>query len=161
MDIRIWAVVISASVALIIAIGNHFIIEPIKAKRQWKRQQLTNFYAPSYGLTLAKINIVKDFCLSKKRISLGTADTLKVLSKDYFAEFIIKNSGYASPEFLNAWKDFIGKFPSPTEKETREVVSVLVKDYNRLRKELGYTYNQKELDTGIPEILKELREEAP
>lgn len=159
MDIRMLAAIISAVVAIVIAVVNHFIVEPMKAKKQWKKQQLSNFYAPAYGLAVAKVNLVRDYCLDKKVIGLGaTEDTLGVLKKDYFAEFIVKNSGYASQEFLEVWIGYIGKFPSATSKESTGVVITLVKDYNRLRKELGYEYNKEELESGIPEVIKELRE---
>lgn len=157
MDIKWWSVIISASVAILIAIANHFIVEPYKEGRKWKKQQLSNLYAPLYALVLARMNLVRELIIRKKKLMLGSVEPSVLLSKDYMHEFIMKNAGYGSKEFLESWSKYISIFP-PSEAVTDDFIETLVRDYNRLKKELGQDFNQRELGTGIPEIVKELRD---
>ncbi|CAH0120428.1 hypothetical protein PAE9249_02947 [Paenibacillus sp. CECT 9249] len=156
MDIRILSVIISATVAILIAVSNHFLVEPFKEKRKWKKQQLSNLYSPLYALISARIYLVKDLCIQRKKIMLGSVDPSLILSKDYTHEFILKNAGYGSKVFIEAWSNYVGSF-LPKNEVTLEFVTTLVKDYNKLKKELGQEYNVEELKTGIPEVIKELR----
>ncbi|MGR9632823.1 hypothetical protein ACU82A_00790 [Bacillus cereus] len=41
---------------------------------------------------------------------------------------------------------------------SQNLVELTVKDYNQLRRELGMEYNEDELNTGIPDVIKEFRE---
>lgn len=159
MDIRIWSAVISATVAILISVLNHFIVEPIKQKRKWKREQLINFYSPAYGIISAKVKTVKTYSIARNIMSLGHSEANDVMEKNYFLKFIHSKSGYASFDSLNAWSEFVGTFPSPGAEESSKFIMVIIKDYNRLKKELGYEYNSEELRTGIPEVIKELRED--
>lgn len=157
MDIKLVSVIISASVAILIAVANHFIIEPIKERRRWKKQQLTNLYAPAYALLCAKISPIVDLCLRKERIIIGHSDLYSFLDKDGLHELILKNAGYGTMEFLDAWTEYIGSFPKPNEDTVHKFVTILVKDFNQFKKDLKQKYNEVELETGIPEVIKGLR----
>ncbi|MEK4977190.1 hypothetical protein [Bacillus sp. FSL K6-6540] len=156
MDVRWWSVIISATVAIIIAVGNHFLVEPYKEKRRWKKQQLSNLYAPLYALMSAKMNLIKDQIISKNKLMIGSVEPSPLLSRDYMNEFIMKNAGYGSMEFLEMWGKYISSL-KPDDETTSNLVKSILCDYNNLKKELGQEFNQVEIDTGIPEIVKELR----
>ncbi|EFU42931.1 hypothetical protein PVOR_05750 [Paenibacillus vortex V453] len=157
IDMRLISAIISAVIAITIAVANHFIIEPIKEWRRWKKQQLANLYYPVYSLVVARLISTKKVSIDKESFFWGSTDTFKIMDKDTLHELILKNSGYASMELLEAWSEYIGAFPTPDAKLTSQFISVLTKDFNQLKKEIGHKFNQAELETGIPDVIKDLR----
>ncbi|MBH0156001.1 hypothetical protein IHV10_06440 [Fictibacillus sp. 5RED26] len=157
MDIKLISGLVSATVALLIAILNHFIITPIKENRERKRQQLKNLYAPLYSLLNTRINMVKDMSIKYNRIMLGTRTDVKYFNKEYMEIFLLENTGYASDELISVWIRYSSSL-TIDEKETIEFVQTVVKEFNQLKKDLGLSFNQQELITGIPEVIKEFRD---
>lgn len=153
-DIRLLSALISAAVALIIAFSNHFIIQPLKAKRRLKRDMLTDLYMPLYGILTARINLAKDECFEKGQIVLGNRSDDPYLKEHFMEEFILNHAGYASQDLIFAWSNYSYSADRWT---TKILVKCIVKEYNQLLKELGRNYNKEELETGIPEIIKEFR----
>ncbi|MGG4155872.1 hypothetical protein [Bacillus muralis] len=157
MDIKLWSVFISAAVALITFLIVHFFIDPMKEKKRRKMEQYKNFYAPLYTIIITRLNIVKDFSIKNKRMALGHTDKKPHLQPDFMEEFIIKNSGYASENLIDAFKDYASKVGAIDKEVSETFTKTVVKDYNKLKKELRMNYNKEELKTGIPEVLKEFR----
>ncbi|RTR36247.1 hypothetical protein EKG37_01435 [Robertmurraya yapensis] len=155
MDIRIISAVISAGVALLIAVLNHFVITPIKEKKASKREKLKKLYAPLYSLVIARINISKAQSVIQKKIMLGTAKPSVWLNSDFMNNLFLEQSGYASDQLIEEWVKYSGSMKSlTTEAGARPFVVQLVKDYNKLKKDLKLAYSKDELETGIPDILK-------
>ncbi|MYL34972.1 hypothetical protein GLW05_15415 [Pontibacillus yanchengensis] len=159
MEIKFLTAIISALVAVFIAVLNHFIVTPYKEAKERKRNRLKSLYAPLYGLINVRTYIIKEFIISKKKLMLGGVDTAEYYSKEYMETFILENSGYASNKLLNAWIEYVTQDIGDYEEErTKNLVITTVKEYNQLKKDLKYPYNQKELETGIPECIKEVRD---
>lgn len=157
MDIRIWSVFVSATIALITFLILHFFIDPMKEKKKRKMEQYKNFYAPLYTIVITRLNSAKDFSLKHNRMALGHTDKKPHLQPNFMEEFIIKNCGYASENLIDAFKDYATSIGA-IEKDISETFTMtVVKDYNKLKKELKMNYNKEELETGIPEVLKEFR----
>ncbi|WP_406944500.1 hypothetical protein ACJA3J_15110 [Halobacillus sp. SY10] len=161
MDYKLLSIIISASVAIFIAVLNHFIITPIKDKRNRQREQLKNLYAPLYNLLSYNILILKDASIRQKEILLGyvQSDKNNYKSKDYLEEFMLQRAGYCSDELMEVWTKFTTYNISPENGISSRLVKTVVKEYNKIKKELNMGYNKEELSTGIPECIKELREE--
>lgn len=157
MDIRILSVMISASVGIFVAVLNHFIISPIKEKRNRKREQLKNLYAPLYSLICLRIFLVKDLSLSSKKLQLGNVKGIDYHSRSYMEQFILDRSGYCLTELTNAWINYSSQFGNFKKEYTEELVVATVKGYNQLKKELKMSYNKEELRTGIPDVINEYR----
>ncbi|MEQ2528837.1 hypothetical protein WMO40_19350 [Bacillaceae bacterium CLA-AA-H227] len=67
----------------------------------------------------------------------------------------LEQSGYASDQLIEEWVKYSGSMKSlTTEAGARPFVVQLVKDYNKLKKDLKLAYSKDELETGIPDILK-------
>lgn len=155
MDIRIVSVIISATVAILIAILNHFIITPIKDRRNRKREQLKNFYAPFYGLVTARINSIKPYIVTQGRIMLGGKSDSSWLNSEYMDKLFIEKAGYASNDLIEAWVNYSSVLQG-TQNAT-PFVNQLVKEYNQIKKDLKLPYDKTELKTGIPKILKDVK----
>ncbi|WP_335871951.1 hypothetical protein [Bacillus sp. 2205SS5-2] len=158
MDIRIVSVLISASVALFIAVLNHFIITPYKESRNRKREQLKNLYAPLYGIINVRIKMVKEFSLRSKKLMLGSTEGIEYQSRENMEKFILEKAGYASNELLDAWIEYSSQLTGIEAENTERLVITVVKEYNQLKKKLNLPYNAEELRTGIPESIKEYRD---
>lgn len=157
MDIKIWSVFVSATVALITFLVVHFLIEPMKEKKRRKLEQYKNFYAPLYTIVITRVSIVKEYSLKQDRMMLGHTDKKPHLQPDFMEEFIIKNSGYASDNLIDAFKDYASTVGAIDKDISERFTKIVVIDYNKLKKDLKMKYNKEELLTGIPEILKEFR----
>lgn len=157
MDIKIWSVFVSAGVALITFLVVHFFIEPMKDKKRRKLEQYKIFYAPLYTIVITRASIAKDYSIQQKRMMLGNTDKKPHLKPDFMEEFIIKNAGYASEDLIDAFKDYASSIGGIHKDISERFTKTVVKDYNKLRKDLRMTFNKAELQTGIPEVLKEFR----
>jgi hypothetical protein len=157
MDIKIWSVFVSAAVALITFLIVHFFIEPMKEKKRRKLEQYKIFYASLYTIVITRASIAKDFSIKHNRMALGHTDKKPHLQPDFMEEFIIKNSGYASENLIDAFKDYASSVGVIEKDISERFTKTVVKDYNKLKKELKMNYNKAELQTGIPEVLKEFR----
>ncbi|MDM5209215.1 hypothetical protein [Cytobacillus kochii] len=71
-------------------------------------------------------------------------------------EFIIKNSGYASENLIDVFKDYSSSVGVIEKVISERFTKTVVKDYNKLKKELKMKYKKSELRTGNPEVLKEI-----
>ncbi|WP_163581125.1 hypothetical protein [Gracilibacillus saliphilus] len=158
MDIRIWSVIISAGVALFIAVLNHFIVTPWKERRRRLREQYSNLYAPAYALICASIKIAKRKSLLHKSLSLGSKSLNGYQSLSNMEQFIHERSGYANDNLINAWVNYSSQLEEPKKEYTEDLVISIVKGYNQLKKQLGMKHDKEELKTGIPDCIKEYRE---
>lgn len=150
---KLAAAFISAGVALFIAILNHFIVTPCKEKRARKRSRLNNLYAPLYSLVSTRLDLVKSDIVINGLYMLGTKDGSKYLNKEYTEMYFLERSGYASDELIEAWIAYSGSL-LPNQDKTKKFIFQIVKEYNQLKKELRMNYNPRELETGVPEVLK-------
>ncbi len=123
-------------------------------------EQYKNFYAPLYTIVLTRASIVKEHSIKQNRMMLGHTDKKPHLQPDFMEEFIIKNSGDASQKFIETFKDYASKMGSIDKETSKDSHNTVVKDYNKVNRQLKMNYNKKELLTGIPEVLKELRPES-
>jgi hypothetical protein len=158
MDIKLVSVFISASVALFIAVLNHFIITPYKERRNRKREQLKNLYAPLYGIINVRSKLVIELSMKSKKLMLGNADNMEYQSREHMEKFILDKAGYASNELLDAWIEYSSQLVGFKKETTERLVFTVVKEYNQLKKDLNLPYNEEELRSGIPESIKEYRE---
>ncbi|MGD7021946.1 hypothetical protein ACQCVK_05100 [Rossellomorea vietnamensis] len=157
MDIRLLSVIISASVAILIAVLNHFIITPYKENRSRKREQLKNLYAPLYGIINVRTKLVIGFSMRKKKLMLGNVDDKTYQTEEYMEQFILERAGYASHKLLDVWIEYTSQFGDYDKETTERFVVTIVREYNQLKKDLNLPYNPEELRTGIPESIKEYR----
>lgn len=152
-----WTAVISALVTITLFVVLNFLLVPQQEKRKARQEQLNKLYAPVYGLLLAQLEIGKN--ASVDRIILGGYGGHDFLTKLEIDKMIYDNLGYASSNLIEAWAPFSARGKLPVSTELQEnLVMVVVKDYNELKKQLRLPYNAKELKTGIPEIVKYLRD---
>ena len=150
--------IISASVAILVAILNHFVITPYKEKKKRKREQLKNLYAPLYGIINVRTKLVIDLSMRKKKLMLGNIDDTHYQTREFMETFILNNAGYSSNELLDVWIEYCVQFGNYEKEKTEQLVMTVVIEYNQLKKDLNLPYNKEELITGIPESIKEYRE---
>ncbi|WP_226087468.1 hypothetical protein [Mesobacillus sp. S13] len=158
MDVKLISVLISGSVALFIAVLNHFIITPYKERKNRKREQLKHLYAPLYGIINVRVKLVIEMSMRAKKLMLGNVDNKEYQSGVFMEKFIIEKSGYCSDELLEAWIEYSSQFGEFKKETTERLVVAVVKEYNQLKKDLNLPYNKEELKTGIPESIKQYRE---
>lgn len=158
IDVKILSAFISVIVSVLTFLLIHLYIEPKKAKRNFKTEQYKNLYAPLYSMIISSVNIVKEESVRDRCIYLGYTSERTYLSTQNIEQFIFKNAGFASIELIEATKDLASTFDEIKKGVEQKLVEVTVKDYNQLRYELGMEYNKAELDTGIPDVIKEFRE---
>lgn len=158
MDVKLISVLISASVALFIAVLNHFIITPYKERKNRKREQLKNLYAPLYGIINVRSKMVIELSMKSKKLMLGNADNKEYQSGVFMEKFIMDKAGYASNELMDAWIEYSSQITGFKKETTERLVIAVVKEYSQLKKDLNLPYNEEELRTGIPESIKEYRE---
>ncbi|MBU5219422.1 hypothetical protein KQI67_22390 [Bacillus albus] len=158
VDIKIISAFISVIVSVLTFLIIHLYIEPKKAKRHFKMERLKNLYAPLYTIVVSRINFVRELGVAQNRILLGNSPNKKYLNREYMEKFILDNSGYASDELIKAFVDYTSSEGSISHEVTVNLVTVIVKEYNKLKKELNIEYDDAELNTGIPNVIKEFRE---
>ncbi|MDZ4443485.1 hypothetical protein ORM30_23980 [Bacillus cereus] len=158
IDVKILSAFISVIVSVLTFLLIHLYIEPRKVKRNFIMEQYKNLYAPIYTMVLARLNIAKEVgWIGEGKFTLGHRDSQDHLDRKAMEKLILNNSGYASIELINIFKDYTTSYKVPRE-VTFDLVTTIVKEYNQLKKELKMEYNEDELKTGIPEIIKEFRE---
>lgn len=158
IDTVILSAIISATVAIFIAVLNHFVITPIKEKKQRKSEQLKVLYAPLYSLICLRILMVKKISLSERKLMLGNMGDNEYQKKEHMEKMIMDRSGYCFNDLMDAWITYASQFASFKKEHTEQLVISVVKGYNQLRKELKLSYSKEELKTGIPEVIKEYRD---
>lgn len=158
IDTAILSTIISASVAIFIAVLNHFIITPIREKKARKSEQLKVLYAPLYSLICLRISIAKDISLSNRKLMLGDIGDNEYQKKEHMEKMIMDRSGYCFNDLMDAWVNYASQFGSFKKEYTEQLVVSVVKGYNQLRKELKLPYDKDEFNTGIPEVIKEYRD---
>ncbi|SFT04248.1 hypothetical protein [Marininema halotolerans] len=154
----LYPALISATVLVLIFIIFNFFIEPRKQKMQYKKDQITNLYAELYSVLILRLSIAKN--VGFKKLQLGSNSDLQLSTRQEMDKILISQMGYASLELVIAWVDYSSSAVSLSnfKQETIDTfVKTIVKDYNCLRKELGLDYVKEELETGIPDIYKEIR----
>ncbi|MEI4622144.1 hypothetical protein KFD70_19130 [Bacillus pfraonensis] len=158
IDIKILSAFISVIVSVLTFLIIHLYIEPRKVKRNFKMEQYKNLYAPVYAMILSRLNMAKETgWVGNGSLTLGQRSSQDHLDRKAMEKLILTNSGYASIELINIFKDYTTSLKVPSE-VTFNLVTTIVKEYNQLKKELKMEYNEAELKTGIPEIIKEFRE---
>lgn len=158
IDTPILSAIISATIALFVAVLNHFIVTPIKEKKERKRDQLTILYAPLYSLICLRLSIPKEHSLSRRKLMLGDIGDIEYQKREYMEKLIMDRSGYCFNDLMEAWVNYASQLGDFDKKNTEELVVSVVKGYNQLRKELKLPYDKEELNTGIPGVIKEYRE---
>ena len=153
IDIRILAVIISALVSISIVLLKEFVFDGLKHRKEDKNERLKNFYAPFYSILLHRLH----FGVTTGSLTLGSGSNHKFTAEEYMDDFIVKNAGYASEELLAAWIIRSNAFP-PSPQMSRDLISIAVKEYNDLKKQLKLEYSTEELKTGVPDMFKEFRE---
>ncbi|PFY80034.1 hypothetical protein [Bacillus toyonensis] len=182
-------ITIPAIVAILTFLVLHFIIDPWKAKKKWKEERFKNLYAPLYTIIISRLGAagLPNAVRKGEEIYFGSAGEEGKINNDYMIEFTLKNSAYASNDLLNAIHDYTyfisstsSKIQSVSDKKertkreaddlieasrkrkvyTKRLVITFVKEYNQIKKELDMDYSQEELETGIPEFLKDLFEKG-
>jgi hypothetical protein len=186
MDTKITIPVIVTLLTFLIL---HFFIDPRKEKKKWREDRFKNLYAPLYTIIISRLGAagLLNEVREGKEFYLGSGGEKGHIDNDYMIEFTLKNSAYASKDLLNAIHDYtyfitstrsiitsVSSNKERTKKEaddlkeasrkrvlyTKRLVTILVKEYNQLKKELNMNYDQEELETGIPEFLKDLFEKG-
>ncbi|OSM09684.1 hypothetical protein BTH38_29350 [Bacillus toyonensis] len=171
------AAILTASTTWFIFIILHFVIEPRKEKKRIKEEKLKNLYAPLFTMIINElVSVPVGVRNTEKEMVTLTKTAEKFLAdKDHFVNFVLNNSRYASTKLLfeihsfvetvmlrkhyaeldDAMKKQIGSqtYVFPVD----NLVKTIVKDYNQLRKELEEEYNEEELMTGVPEIIKQTK----
>lgn len=158
MDYTILSAIISASVALFISILNFFVITPIRENKERVRKQVNELYAPLYGIVCARLIIIKGKgSIHGGKLMLGSLEGVDYTERSYMEKYLLDNSGYASDKLMSAGLNYLSDVVRYNERHTYDFITTLVKEYNAKKKKLKLDYNINELETGIPECVKELR----
>ncbi|MCR1833147.1 hypothetical protein NSA56_01885 [Oceanobacillus caeni] len=157
MNTALLSTIISASVAIFIAVLNHFIITPIKERKKRKEDQLKVLYSPLYSLICLRATIGKNISLTHGKLALGSLGHIEYQKQEYMEQMIMDRSGYCLDDLMDAWVNYSSKLPPYKAEYAEALVIAVVKGYNKLRKELRMAYNREELETGIPEVIEEYR----
>lgn len=155
MDIRIISAFISAGVALLSFIVLQFFIEPWKQRRKLLEDRHNKLYAPLYGIVIARGKL-GHFDKNQSVIRLAQTDE-HFLNRETMEKLVYDNAGYASLELMTAWAKYTSAIGHFSSELTIEFVSIVLKDYHTIRKQLRIPYNKEELRTGIPDEYEYLR----
>ncbi|MED0990282.1 hypothetical protein [Bacillus nitratireducens] len=162
-DLNIPAAVISSVILFLIL---HYIIEPRKERQKKKQEQFKTLYAPLYTMIIAKLYDSKPIMENSDCTDMmfWSRDKPKYLNDEYLIEFVLNNSAYASRELLNAVHKYVEALCIEEinkkivgYESVDNLVKVIVKEYNQLKKERGEEFLKTELETGIPEFIQEMR----
>ncbi|MFT4497670.1 MULTISPECIES: hypothetical protein [Bacillus cereus group] len=143
----------------------HLFIEPRKEKKRKREEKLKNLYAPLYTMTLAKlVDIPSDRRMEDIRFCIKIESGY--LSTEEYIQFIMKNSRYASSELLLEVHKLVEKLAYKRNKINAfddspyvyvdDLTMLVVKEYNQLKKQMNEKYDESELNTGTPSLLKEI-----
>lgn len=94
--------IISAFVALFVAVLNHFNVTPIKERHNRKRGQLKNLYAPLYTLICIRLQINELDSLESDKLSLNSLSTKEFTKEEFMEKFLFEKSGYCSNSLMEA-----------------------------------------------------------
>ncbi|WP_242223658.1 hypothetical protein [Bacillus cereus group sp. BfR-BA-01380] len=160
-ELTITSTVITSIITFLVL---HFIIEPRKEKRRKREEKLKNLYAPLYTKLVTKLIEVPEAWRDQDAdmILIKERELKQVKEKDQFVQFVLNNSRYASVELLEE----IHKFVERVERERHfpthnhfisvdELVKVVVREYNKLKKGLGEDWDEKELNYGVPTFIEQ------
>lgn len=163
-DLTIPATVISTVILFLIL---HYIIEPRKERKKKKEERFKSLYAPLYTMIVAKLYDSKPIMIKSDSTDMmfWSKDKPKYLNDEYLIEFVLNNSAYASRELLKVVHKYVEALC--IEKIDKKIVDydsvdnlvkVIVKEYNQLKKERREDFSKQELETGIPDFIMEMRE---
>ena len=140
----------------------HYVIEPRKEKKRKKSEKFKELYAPLYMIINARLGslVMHGQKYGAEQLSFNNAGAPGIINDNYMIEFALKNSSYASIELLHVLDIHIRNTSDGwyNHMDIEELVKVIVKEYQQLRKELKLKYDEKELETGIPTKVREIRE---
>ncbi|HDX9660570.1 TPA: hypothetical protein ROY05_005311 [Bacillus toyonensis] len=158
------AVMVTSIVTLGLFLLLHYVIEPRKEKKRKKGEKFKELYAPLYMIINARLSslVMHGQKYGADQLYFSDAGAPGIISDNYMIEFALKNSSYASPELLNALDIHIRNISEDKYRymDIENLVKVIVKEYQQLRKELKLEYDEKELATGIPNRIIEIREKV-
>ncbi|TPV44564.1 hypothetical protein [Bacillus dicomae] len=163
-DLTIPATVISTVTLFLIL---HYIIEPRKERKKKREERFKTLYAPLYTMIIAKLYDSKPIMKHHNCTDMmfWSKEKPKYLNDVYLIEFVLNNSAYASRDLLNAVHKYVEALAIEEIHKTivgyesvDNLVKVVVKEYNQLKKERGEEFIQTELETGIPEFILKMRE---
>lgn len=157
-------VTIPVIVSIITFLILHLFIEPIKAKKKHREDSLKNLYAPLYTIILCRLGVggvmarINKNITGERQIVLGSVGNKGLTSFDYMLEHVLKNSGYASHALLLEINRYSEKYLAKevTATDSENLMIVIVKEYNALKKKLKMEYSKPELKTGIPTYVEEV-----
>ncbi|ANV73995.1 TPA: hypothetical protein ACGX4N_000683 [Bacillus cereus] len=140
----------------------HYVIEPRKEKKRKKSEKFKNFYAPLYMMINARLSLIRTHGKRNgaKELYFSDAGSPPFINDNYMFEFVLENSSYASVKLLSKLDAYIRSCTESgggDHEEIEELIKIVVKEYQQLRKELKLEYNKSELETGIPESIQILR----
>ncbi len=155
LDIGVLSGIISVIVSILTFVFLHFVIEPIKQKKQFKEDQLKNLYAPLYSMIMTMSKLGSEY--RRDHIIHMYMEGDVMLNKKHRDELILANMGYASREFIDIWTSYCKVLGEEKIPILHEFSKLVIKEYNQLRKDLGYPFDDEELETGVPTHYKHLR----
>lgn len=137
----------------------HFVIEPIKRKKEYKKERLKSLYSPLYVLVSHKIvmgNHANKINGRPTKIIFGGKNELDFTKDEYMIKFFMDKSSFASVELIDAFNDYYMKklLNDVQDLSAERIMKLVVKEYNQLRKDLKLDYSREELKTGELKILK-------
>ncbi|MDA2383541.1 hypothetical protein PDN41_17550 [Bacillus cereus] len=140
----------------------HLVIEPRKEKKKKRKEKFKELYAPLYMMINAMLTsvILYERENGAERLYFTNAGSKGFIDNDYMIEFVLKNSSYASVELLSELDIYIRHATGGnlTSLEYENLTKIVVKEYQQLRRELKLKYDKKELKTGIPTSIGDIRE---
>ncbi|OOR57484.1 hypothetical protein BGP34_13465 [Bacillus mycoides] len=156
------AAIVTSVITLGLFLFLHYYIEPKKEARRKKSEKFKSFYAPLYMMINARLShyfhSVKHNGRDVERMFFDDAGSPPFIDNKYVISFILQNSSYASTELLDELEYYIYDVSQKGEggERHKNLVGIIVKEYQQLRKELGMDYDDA-LKTGIPKRMRSLR----
>ncbi|MED1478215.1 hypothetical protein COF81_19670 [Bacillus pseudomycoides] len=161
------AAIVTSTITLGLFLFSNYVIEPRKEKKRKKEEQLKNLYAPLFTMIITELVSVPIGVRNNQTEMVLFTDRSKEYCKNnsHFVKFALDNSRYASAKLLfelhKYVEDVMVEYHSPKNPiifPVDNLVRVIVKDYNQLRKELKEEYDTDELITGIPNVIKKTKQ---
>jgi hypothetical protein len=122
----------------------------VQKRSEFQQKQLDFFYAPVYRLYCQAYVRFQVWQQENPDTKLSPQPFFEPNDDESFVEKLFaEHPSYASPEVLRLWAAFRAVDGGAEKNDRRRaMISVLIKEYNLLRKELRLEYDKSELKTG-------------
>ncbi|MGR5996622.1 hypothetical protein ACT7DF_06215 [Bacillus cereus] len=149
------------TVPAIVALGTfvllHFVIEPRKERKRKRKEKFKELYSPLYMIINARLSLIRTHGRRNgaKELYFSDAGSPPFINDNYMIEFTLENSSYASFKLLNELDAYIRSCTESgggDHEKVEELIKIVVKEYQQLRKELKLEYDKSELETGIQNL---------